>query len=226
MKLSIITVNLNNKEGLQRTIDSVLSQTFCDFEWIVVDGGSVDGSRFLLDQYTEYITRWVSEPDSGVFNAMNKGVRMARGEYVQFINSGDAFYNNDALRVAVCNGLTADIVFGNCLIESPIEGDTITTYPNLTENLYNTNKLFVYGGIPHPSTFIRRGLLLEDPYDETLKFVSDWKFCLKKRMEGKSFKYINETIGLFSYGGMSIKYSKLADRERLKVLEEELHIIL
>ena len=89
MKLSIITVNLNNRDGLKKTIDSVISQTFKDFEWIVIDGGSTDGSRELIEQYVNHFAYWVSEPDKGVYNAMNKGVKKAKGEYLQFLNSGD-----------------------------------------------------------------------------------------------------------------------------------------
>ena len=90
MKLSIITVNLNNRDGLQKTIDSVVSQTFKDYEWIVIDGGSTDGSKELIEQYADHFTDWVSEPDKGIYNAMNKGIGMASGEYIQFLNSGDS----------------------------------------------------------------------------------------------------------------------------------------
>ena len=85
MKLSIITVNLNNREGLQKTIDSVVNQTFRDFEWIVIDGGSTDGSKELIEQYADHFAYWVSEPDKGIYNAMNKGIKVAKGEYLQFL---------------------------------------------------------------------------------------------------------------------------------------------
>lgn len=89
MKLSIITINFNNRDGLQRTINSVLSQSFKDFEWIVIDGGSTDGSRNLLEIYKKYFSYWCSEPDKGVYNAQNKGISVAKGEYMSFMNSGD-----------------------------------------------------------------------------------------------------------------------------------------
>ena len=89
MKLSIITINYNNKNGLQKTIDSVISQTFKDFEWIIIDGGSTDGSKELIEKYSQHITYWVSEPDKGIYNAMNKGIKVAKGEYLFFLNSGD-----------------------------------------------------------------------------------------------------------------------------------------
>ena len=92
MKLSIITINLNNREGLQKTIESVISQTFRDFEWIVIDGGSTDGSAELIKQYAAHFAYWVSESDKGIYNAMNKGIRQAKGEWLQFLNSGDQLY--------------------------------------------------------------------------------------------------------------------------------------
>ena len=82
MKLSIITINYNNRDGLQKTIESVVSQSFKDFEWIVIDGGSNDGSRELIERYAESISYWVSEPDNGIYNAMNKGIRVSKGDYL------------------------------------------------------------------------------------------------------------------------------------------------
>ena len=89
MKLSIITINYNNKAGLQRTIDSVICQTCNDFEWIVIDGGSTDGSKQLIELYQSHSAYWCSEPDNGIYDAMNKGLRLATGSYVCFLNAGD-----------------------------------------------------------------------------------------------------------------------------------------
>ena len=97
MKLSIITVNFNNVEGLRKTAESIVSQTFQDFEWIVIDGGSTDGSKELIEQYSDRIAYWCSEKDSGIYNAMNKGVRYAKGEYINFMNSGDCFADSSVL---------------------------------------------------------------------------------------------------------------------------------
>lgn len=93
MKLSIITVNLNNRDGLKRPIDSVVSQTFTNYEWIVIDGGSTDGSRELIEQYSNHFAYWCNEPDKGIYNAMNKGIAHAKGEWLQFLNSGDVLYS-------------------------------------------------------------------------------------------------------------------------------------
>ena len=97
MTLSIITINYNNKEGLQKTITSVVSQTVKEFEWVVIDGGSTDGSKELIEKYTDHIDYYVSEPDKGIYNAMNKGIHASHGKYLQFLNSGDSLHDNDTI---------------------------------------------------------------------------------------------------------------------------------
>ena len=97
MKLSIITVNFNDSEGLERTIRSVISQTFRDFEFIVIDGGSTDGSVNVIKKYENHINYWVSEHDGGIYAGMNKGLRQAKGEFVNFMNGGDSYHSPDVL---------------------------------------------------------------------------------------------------------------------------------
>ena len=97
MKLSIITINLNNLEGLKKTYESIVCQTFTDYEWLVIDGGSTDGSREFIEQHQEKLAYWCSEPDSGIYNAMNKGIQEAKGEYINFKKSGDYLASKDAL---------------------------------------------------------------------------------------------------------------------------------
>ena len=117
MKLSIITVNLNNAGGLQKTIESVVTQTWLDFELIIVDGDSTDGSVEVIQQFNDSAIpqfHWVSEPDSGVYQAMNKGIRMAQGEYLLFLNSGDFLVDSNVLSQVFKFGFSADILFGKC----------------------------------------------------------------------------------------------------------------
>ena len=94
MKLSVITINYNNRDGLRKTIESVVNQTCRDFEYIIIDGGSTDGSVDVIKQYADRIDYWVSEPDKGIYHAMNKGIAVAHGEYLNFMNSGDCFYES------------------------------------------------------------------------------------------------------------------------------------
>lgn len=97
MKYSIITVNLNNANGLKETIDSIVNQTCCDYEYLIIDGGSTDDSLSIIKQYKDQIDYWVSEPDKGIFNAMNKGINVSHGDYLIFMNSGDCFNNGKVL---------------------------------------------------------------------------------------------------------------------------------
>ena len=114
-KVSIITVNYNNNEGLQKTFDSVFAQTYVDFDYLVIDGGSNDGSRELIESNKDKLAYWLSEKDRGIYDAMNKGIDNAKGEYLLFLNSGDYLYNKDVLREVAESGLDADIVYGDII---------------------------------------------------------------------------------------------------------------
>lgn len=114
--ISIITINFNNKNGLIKTLNSVISQTCKEFEWIIIDGGSTDGSKELLENYSEHITYWVSEPDNGIYHAMNKGIRVAKGDYLQFLNSGDYLANNKTIEDFYNENFTDDVIYGNAII--------------------------------------------------------------------------------------------------------------
>ena len=207
-KLSIITVNLNNKDGLQKTIDSVVSQTFKDFEWIVIDGGSTDGSKELIEQYADHFSYWVSEPDKGIYNAMNKGIKVAKGEYLQFLNSGDWLCDETALERCFSHGFTADIAYGD-LYFCDGESKKRCNYPNKL-----TLKFFYDLSLGHCASFIRRDVLEEDMYDEKLRIVSDWEFFLKQAMENKTFEFINEYVACFDRSGISSTNLQLVKQER------------
>ena len=120
MKFSIITINYNNCNGLQRTLDSVVSQTCKNFEWIVIDGGSSDGSRELIEQFQQEMTYWCSERDKGIYNAMNKGVEKATGDYCLFLNSGDNFCDSNVIKRLANQSFVADIVSCDIYIDNLI----------------------------------------------------------------------------------------------------------
>ena len=113
MTLSIITINYNNLEGLKKTIESVCSQTYRDYEWIVIDGGSTDGSRELIEENKSHIHYWVSEPDNGIYHAMNKGIAQAKGDYCQFLNSGDYYIAPNTLQQVFSHDELADVNYGD-----------------------------------------------------------------------------------------------------------------
>lgn len=180
MRVSIITINLNNRNGLQKTIDSVVSQSFKDFEWIVIDGGSSDGSRELIERYAEHFAYWVSEPDSGVYNAMNKGIREAKGEYLLFLNSGDFLISAEGLSQVFSEERVADIINARCTVSEG--GKQVWVSPFLQ---HLTLKTLYTIGLPHQSTFIKRSLFdWFGLYREDFKYNSDIAFWYKSILFG------------------------------------------
>lgn len=170
MKLSIITINYNNREGLQRTIDSVICQTWKNIEWIIIDGGSTDGSKELIEKYQDHFAYWCSEPDNGVYNAMNKGIRHSNGEYLIFLNSGDCFYDDSVLQ-------QVEDVHSDASI---ISGQVVRMDNNELQRQYCDSILMqlYLDTLNHQGTFIKKSLFKDNLYDENLKIVSDWKFWL------------------------------------------------
>lgn len=219
MKLSIITINFNNRDGLQKTIDSVITQTWKEFEWIIIDGGSTDGSKELIEKYSSYITYWVSEPDKGIYNAMNKGIKVATGEYCLFLNSGDGLVSSDVLKKVFQRNINTDFITGNMiLLSNPIR----RIHGIHSNNITCANMIFET--ICHPTTFIKKTLFdTFGMYDENLKIVSDWKFffyCIIIR--NCTIKYINEDIAFFNTEGISSTEISQVKIERNKVLTEYL----
>lgn len=216
MKLSIITVNLNNKAGLQRTIDSVVSQSFRDFEWIIIDGGSVDGSRELIEKYSHYLSYHVCEPDNGIYNAMNKGAIMAKGEYLEFLNSGDVFAGADTLVNFFRKNRSEDIVFGNTLIKIDNKYKRVF-YQNDYISCYRLTKTT----IGHQSAIIKRSLFdALGRYDESYKIVSDWKFFFEAIVIHKcSVYHIDQDMIIYDTSGISSTNIELSKKERGKVLK-------
>lgn len=202
MKLSVITINLNNRNGLLKTIGSVISQSSKDFEYIVIDGGSTDGSRELIEHYADRFAYWVSEPDHGIYSAMNKGIRKARGEYVLMLNSGDCLIDEKVLGRMLPYLLSgADIIQGNVLILQKGEWIKNTGYGRSELTFRDAyNGLFL-----HQASFIRR--VLHETYgyyDESKMMISDTIFFLKALGFGEaSFQYVDITISMLEEGGIS-----------------------
>lgn len=215
MKLSVITVNLNNAAGFKKTAESIVSQTYQDFEWIVIDGGSTDGSKELIEQYSDHIAYWVSEKDTGIYNAMNKGVRHANGEYVQFLNSGDSLYGTTILERVALELYGADVLYGD-FYQAFASGKKLKR--RMPSILHVAD--FVYSSIGHSSSFIKRTRLVECPYNEQLRIVSDWEFFLKMFWNNKTFRHIAEYITNFDSGGISSSNLKLLQIERETVLKQ------
>lgn len=215
MKYSIITINYNNREGLRHTIKSVVGQTCDDYEYIIIDGGSTDGSVEIIKEYTDKISYWVSEKDRGIYHAMNKGTMQAHGEYCIFLNSGDFFYDNNVLNHIASLGFEEDILVGNVVSEK--DCGYLFAPPSRSISLY-----YLYSGtVPHQSSFIKTDLLYQYPYDEELKIVSDWKFYVQAIiMHNCSVRYVDVNVARFDTSGVSTTNPDRMWKEKEKVLSE------
>ena len=198
MKLSVITINLDNCAGLRRTMQSVFAQSLSGYEYIIIDGGSVDGSKEYINAFGQRLAYWVSEPDMGVYNAMNKGIARATGEYVLFLNSGDCFCSNDSLERLMSNA-KEDIIYGNIMVEEATKS-WLKTYPAHVDFEY-----FLHDSLPHPASLIRRSLFNNiSSYNELNKIVSDWEFFMSAIcLHGATYNHVDAAIACFNYDGMS-----------------------
>ena len=224
MKLSIITINRNNAAGLEKTLQSVAAQTFKEFEYIVVDGASTDGSVEVIGKYESQFAhlKWVSEPDSGIYNAMNKGLRMASSEYIQILNSGDCLAAPDVTEKMLDELEKAgspSILYGNMvkcfpdgrqLKDKSFAGQEITLLGMYT------------GTLNHDPAYIRRDLFEKyGYYDESLKIVSDWKWYLQAIvLGGEQPQYVDRDVTLFDMEGISETNKELTQTERKMVLKQ------
>ena len=219
MELSIITINWNNAVGLKKTMESVIAQSCQNFEYIVVDGGSSDGSVDIIKNYDNIPNlKWISEKDKGIYNAMNKGIKMASGEYVQFLNSGDSLTDKDVVKKMLDevekNG-HPDIMTGNLLKDY---GKVIIRDSNSLDkiNLWH----FYNGSINHPSSYIKLDLFEQyGLYDESLRIVSDWKWFMNVIVfNNVKPVFVNVDVVLFDTNGISETNEQLNIDEKLNVL--------
>ena len=215
-KYTIITINYNNGKELRRTIESVINQTLTDFEYVVIDGGSTDDSVSIIKEYADRIDFWISECDKGVYNAMNKGLSHAHGEYVNFMNSGDSFYSPTVLEEIDSEIGDADILFGNVCNSlsgrryGGIKADSEVTFLTLKKEI-----------ICHQGTFYRRTIFERHPYDESLKLIADWKVNVQAIVfDNCKVKVVDTIVANYDLTGMSSTQSQLHAEERKRVMAE------
>jgi len=217
MRLSIITINFNNREGLERTLRSISQQDFKDFDHIVIDGGSTDGSAEFLQKNSSRFAYWVSERDRGVYHAMNKGVLAAKGDYLLFLNSGDCL-KDSALSHFFAVPSHADIIYANIRYVGA-EKSYVQEYPSTIRFSFMAKY-----SLPHPATLIKRELFQKvGLYDEELKIAADWKFFIFAICRyGVTYEYKKFVAVDFDNSGMSsqAKNLPLIQSERERVLQE------
>lgn len=201
VKLTIITINYNNNSGLIKTIESIINQTWSDFEFIIIDGGSTDESLSTIKKYDKHINYWISERDNGVYDAMNKGIQLAKGTFVNFMSSGNYYYTNTILE-EIHDKFRNDvgILYGDSSCFNEAGYDRVEKTPSKL-----TFSHFVTSGINHQASFIKRDLFFKYfLYNTEYKISSKWEFFIYvicKRNE--PYEHLQKTICNYDFSGIS-----------------------
>jgi glycosyltransferase involved in cell wall biosynthesis len=206
-KITIVTVVYNGKNFIEKTINSVLNQSYTNLEYIIIDGNSTDGTKDIIYNYKNHNNvRIFSENDNGIYDAMNKGINLATGDWINFMNAGDIFYNNDIIEnIFSKNKCSANIIYG----------DLMVTYKNFSniQKAKNLNELKFGMCFSHQSTFFNASFHKKHLYDITLKLASDYNFVYNSYISGIEFNYINLIISNVISDG-------IADANRYKTIKE------
>lgn len=216
-KISIITIVYNNVRDIEYTVRSVMKQTYPNFEYIVIDGLSTDGTLDVLLKYKEEITTLVSEPDKGIYDAMNKGLALATGEYVLFLNSGDELYEDMTLEKVMGSGDNADIYYGETKLVNE-EREMIGDRRHKTPDKFDW-KSFKYGmNVCHQAIYIRRSLT--GPYDTQYKLSADIDWIIRAAQKAEKIVNVRQYVAKYLVGGMSQQRHKESLRERYAIFKK------
>ncbi len=215
-KISIITVNLNNAAGLEKTILSIARQNYPDIEYIIIDGGSTDDSNDVINRNRNVISYSISEKDKGIYNAMNKGIIKATGEYLLFLNSGDTLIKENSLQRLIYLGKNADIIYGDIKMSESSKSREVIFPPSLSF------KFFFINSLPHPCTLIRKELFNAiGYYREDFKIAADWAFFVLAICKYNcTYQHVNVTITDFVLGGVSSTQLHIIEQERNQIYRE------
>jgi glycosyltransferase involved in cell wall biosynthesis len=217
-QLSIITINYNNLAGLQKTMQSVFSQTFADYEYIIIDGGSTDGCKEYIEPYADKISYWVSEKDKGIYNAMNKGIAKSEGEYLLFLNSGDYLLHENSLKTLFAKSFDEDIIYWDVLYN--ISNEKIV-YPDKLSFSF-----FLNGTLNHQSAIIKKELFAKlGSYNETSRIVADWEFFICAIfLHNQSYRHLDIMVSQYDFAdnGLSKTSTGLSQMaaERKKIISK------
>jgi len=203
MKLSVITINWNNKDGLDKTIASVVSQSYNDYEYIIIDGGSTDGSVDVISENEDKIDYWISEPDFGIYNAMNKAITKAKGDYLYFLNSGDVLASDDVFKNILSEEDNISFICGNFFWE---KNGNLTKDESYRSRDWLFSLYDIYSGfLNHQAFFIHRNMFEKyGLYDESLKIMADWKlFFIAIGINHEAVSYKDVDISVYNMDGIS-----------------------
>ncbi|MCX6297099.1 MAG: glycosyltransferase family 2 protein [Bacteroidetes bacterium] len=222
-KLSIITINFNDESGLEKTIQSVISQTVSDFEFIIIDGGSTDNSVNVLNQFADKITSWISEKDKGIYDAQNKGIEKASGDYLLFLNSGDCLYNENVLKdfYNFSSNNHRKIIYGNANVLNKDGSSYIVIPPQKIDiNFWYASTL------THQAVFIEKKLFKKYGfYNTEYKFGADFDFLFNMFLkETSEFVHFDQFICNYDNTGLTSQdqYHKMIIAEKRVIIKSYL----
>ncbi|QKF68406.1 glycosyltransferase, family 2 [Arcobacter venerupis] len=195
-KVTIVTVTYNAQEYLEQTIKSIIEQDYPNIEYIIIDGASTDKTVDIIKKYEKYITYWISEPDTGIYDAMNKGINVATGEWINFMNAGDSFCeNNTILNVIKSLKNDTDLISGDIYY---IENDEKTYHKQQLIN-YPMQNMFCY----HQTLFTKTSIMKQIKFSTEFRIAGDYDFVLKCYIKNYKFQYLNFAIANFISGGLA-----------------------
>lgn len=216
-RLSVITVVYNNVQDIERTMLSVLGQTYNNIEYIIVDGLSTDGTLAVINKYAGSISKFISEKDKGIYDAMNKGLAMATGDYVIFMNSGDEFYDVETVAAVFAAGNDADIYYGETEMIAG-DGQSLGQRRHKAPTQF-TWKGFKYGmSISHQAIYIRR--TLTEPYDNKYQLSADIDWIIRAAKKASKIVIVNRYVAKYLVGGMSKKKHRQSLQERFNIMKQ------
>lgn len=203
MKLSIITVCFNTENTIEKTIKSILKQTFTEFEWVVVDGKSTDGTNEIIKKYIPKLEQkgikinYSSERDNGIYDAMNKGAQRATGEYLTYMNADDLYYKNNSIErvITILENTSADIVYGDTCFIKP-NGQYIEKAKSIETIIYH---------LPFcpQAAFVKSELQRQIKFDTQFRISADYDFFLRVYLQGNQFQRVEQVVAYFTFGGVS-----------------------
>jgi len=215
-KLSVITVVYNNVQHVERTLQSVLNQTYIDIEYIVIDGASTDGTLDIIERYKNQITKLISEPDTGIYDAMNKGLTLATGDYVLFMNSGDEFYSPQTVAQVFAAADNADIYYGETEMIND-KGESLGQRRHKAPAQF-TWRSFKYGmSVSHQAIYIKRELI--DRYDPQYQLSADIDWIIRAARKAENIVNVNQYVAKYLVGGMSKAKHRQSLQERFAIMK-------
>lgn len=215
--LSVITVVYNNVADIERTMLSVLNQTYKGIEYIVIDGGSTDGTVQVIEKYKDRLAKFISEKDNGIYDAMNKGLALTTGDYVLFMNSADEIYSNDTVANVFATAPDADIYYGETeMIDA--SGKSLGQRRHTAPANF-TWKSFKYGmSVSHQAIYIKRALV--EPYDAQYQLSADIDWILSTAKKAKTIVNVNQYVAKYQVGGMSKIKHRQSLAERFDIMKK------